>query len=238
MPYLKPVLVLIAGLAFAVSPYFTPDFGGYRPQDFPVPQIDPPVQPAGYAFGIWGLIYLWLLVHAAFGLFQRPDAPEWAAHRWPLIVSLTLGVPWLALALASPVWATVLIWAMLIAALIAMFRTPAADRWLAQAPIAIYAGWLSAASFVSLGLIIGGWGWASPPGAALLALSLATVFAVTVQWYLPRAPEYGLTVIWALVAVMVSNTTAEIAVTLLAAVGIVVVLAVLLRNIRHARATP
>ncbi|SDW14082.1 tryptophan-rich sensory protein [Roseicitreum antarcticum] len=236
MAILKPVLVLVSGLAFAASPYFTPDFGGYQPQDFPVPQIDPPVQPAGYAFGIWGLIYLWLLVNAAFGLFQRPDSPAWEAYRWPLIVSMTLGVPWLALALYSPVWATVLIWAMLIAALIAMFRTPTTDRWLAQTPIAIYAGWLTAASFVSLGLILGGWGWAASSNAALLAFFLATVFAAAVQWYLPRAPEYGLTVIWALVAVIVRNGAEGIDVSLLAAFAIAVVLAVLWRNVRQTHA--
>lgn len=232
MTMLKPVLVLIAGLAFAVSPYFTPDFGGYRPEDFPVPQINPPVQPAGYAFGIWGLIYLWLLIHAAFGLFQRAHSPAWDAHRWPLIISLTLGAPWLALALASPVWATVLIWAMLSAALIAMFATPAVDRWLAQTPVAIYAGWLSAASFVSLGLVIGGWGWATPTVSALIALTLATLFAAAVQWRLPRAPEYGLTVVWALVAVVVRNGTDTAGVSALAVAGIAVLLAVIARNAR------
>lgn len=229
---LKPVLVLLAGLAFAVSPYFTPDFGGYRPEDFPVPQINPPVQPAGYAFGIWGLIYVWLLIHAAFGLFKRAESPAWDAHRWPLIASLTLGVPWLALALASPVWATVLIWAMLIAALIAMFATPRTDRWLAQAPVAIYAGWLSAASFVSLGLVIGGWGWATSTVSALIALTLATIFAATIQWRLPRAPEYGLTVVWALVAVIVRNGADRLVVTALAAVAIAILLGVIVRNAR------
>ena len=42
-------------LLFAVSPLFTQGFNGFEPDQFPVPQDDPPVQPAGYAFSIWGL---------------------------------------------------------------------------------------------------------------------------------------------------------------------------------------
>ena len=68
---LRALLVLIATLAFAVSPVFVPGFGGYEPAQFPNPIEAPVVQPAGYAFSIWGVIYLWLLVSASFGLWKR-----------------------------------------------------------------------------------------------------------------------------------------------------------------------
>ena len=32
-----------------------PGFGGFDANQFPVPQVNPSVQPAGYAFSIWGL---------------------------------------------------------------------------------------------------------------------------------------------------------------------------------------
>ena len=54
---LKSILVALAALAFAASPLLVPGFGGFDPNRFPVPQENPPVQPAGYAFAIWGLIY-------------------------------------------------------------------------------------------------------------------------------------------------------------------------------------
>ena len=110
---LRAVLVLLATLAFGISPLLVPDFGGYDPSQFPIPIEEPPVQPAGYAFSIWGLIYLWLIGMALYGLVRRGEDPRWDAARPPLIASLAVGAVWLPVALASPIWATILIWAML-----------------------------------------------------------------------------------------------------------------------------
>ncbi len=227
---MKAILVLVATLGFVVSPYFTDGFSGFDPNLFPVPQDDPPTQPAGYAFAIWGLIYLWLIVHAVFGLLKRADDDEWDAPRWPLFVSLGVGSGWIGVANTSAVWATVLIWVMLIAALLALFASPRADRWLMQAPLAIYAGWLTGASCVSIGLMVGGYGVLSEPLAAVAALTLAVLIGGTVQLRLPQAPEYGLTVIWALVAVVVQNLPNAPVLAALAGVGIAVMAGAVLRG--------
>jgi hypothetical protein len=202
---MRAILVLAATLAFVLSPALTGGFAGFDPSLFPVPQDRPPVQPAGYAFAIWGLIYAWLIVSAGYGLLARADAPDWDAARWPLLASLVPGAGWIAAANASAVLATVLIWVMLLAALVALARAPVRDRWLCLVPLAIYAGWLTAASWVSIGLILGGYGLMSETAAALVALVAAVVFAAVVQARRPHAPEYGLTVVWALVAVVVAN---------------------------------
>ncbi len=216
---MKAILVAVAALAFAASPFFVP-FDGFDPNAYPIPQDNPPVQPAGYAFSIWGLIYLWLLAHGAFGLIKRDGDPIWDGTRWPVFVSLSVGATWLSVAERSPVMATLLIWVMLIGALIALFRAGQTDRWLLQAPLAIYAGWLTAASFVSIGLLGAGYGIGfGQTGWAWLALGAALVFAATVQTALRRAPEYGLTVIWALIAVAAASGTQTPGVTVLALVG-------------------
>ena len=63
--------------------------------------------------------------------------------------------------------------------------------------------------------------------AALVALVLALGIAVTVQYRLHRAPEYGITVIWALAAVIVANAAPfNAAVVGLAVLGIVAILAI------------
>ncbi|MCK0169072.1 tryptophan-rich sensory protein [Jannaschia sp. S6380] len=203
---LRAGLVLLTALAFAASPFLVPGFGGYEPSQFPVRIEDPPVQPAGYAFGIWGVIYAWLIVMAAFGVWKRRDDPAWDATRLPLVVSLGIGAIWLPVAEASPVWATVLIFAMLVPALIALLRTPGSDLWLLRAPVGLYSGWLTAASCVSLGLLLAGYG--VPPlgavGWAIAALSLA--LAVAVAMLRARASlMYGLAAAWALIAVFVKN---------------------------------
>lgn len=226
MRRLWSLLVLVAALAFAVSPLVSDGFNGYDPGQFPIPQDNPPVQPAGYAFSIWGLIYVWLIIGAAFGAVKRGDDPDWEPMRPPLAISLGIGAFWLPVANVSPVAATVMIWAMLVTALIALYRVGDTDRWLQQAPVAIYAGWLTAASSVSIGLLLGGYGVLGPTWSAIVALSLGLVIALVAQYRLHRAPEYGITVIWALVAVIVANTgPLNIAVVGLCVLGIFAILA-------------
>ena len=201
------ILTFILGGLFAVSPAFVPEFGGFNPEQFPVPQVNPPVQPEGYAFAIWGVIYLWLLVGLGFGVWKHSEDEGWHAMRLALIPSLAVGAVWLAVAVASPVCASVLIWIMLVTALVALFRSPAKDRWFAELPVGLYAGWLSAASCVSLGLLAAGYGYLDSTTAALATIFLALVIASAVQSQLKRAPSYGIAVIWALVAVVVQNFT-------------------------------
>jgi len=213
------LFVVFLSITFMASPFFVSDFGGFDPNQFPIPQIDPAVQPAGYAFAIWGVIYLWLVVGLGFGLWKRRDDPRWHPMRLALIPSLAMGTIWLPVALASPVWAAVLIWIMLITALIALFRSPVEDRWFAALPVGLYAGWLSAASCVSLGLLAAGYGYLTESAAALAALFLALVLASAVQNQLNRAPSYGIGVIGALIAVVVQNATSDLTVAALAAGG-------------------
>ena len=206
-------------LAFAASPLLVPGFGGFDPDQFPIPQVNPPVQPAGYAFAIWGLIYAWLIISLGFGLLQRRLDPGWNAMRLPLCLSLAVGTVWLPVAMASPIWASILIWVMLLSALAALFQAPRSDLWLAAYPVGLYAGWLSAASCVSLGLLAAGYGWMSQTTAAYLFIGLAILLAVVIQTRLTQVPTYGLAVIWAFAAVTVRNFGAAPGVALIAAAG-------------------
>jgi hypothetical protein len=216
----KAVLLFIAAVAFALGPFVVPGFGGFDPMLYPNPQVDPPVQPAGYAFAIWGPIYLWLLAATGFGLIRRHDDRDWDRHRVPLFISLMIGAGWLPVALVSPIWATILIFAMLVSAAIALARAPLADRWLGKAPIAFYAGWLTAASFASLGLTGAGFEIAFDEVSwAQICIVLAFATALLVHWLRPDEPVYFLSAIWALVAIAIKNGAAVPSVTWLAAGG-------------------
>ena len=116
------VLTFLAAIAFAGSPFLSSGFNGFSANQFPNPQTDAPIQPAGYAFSIWGLIYLWLIAGTGFGAFARARSDDWQAARLPLLISLAVGSFWIAVAQVSVIWATVMIWVMLIAALAALAR--------------------------------------------------------------------------------------------------------------------
>ncbi len=190
----------------------------------PYPQIDPPVQPAGYTFSIWGLIYAWLTASAIYGVWKRRFDGHWDKVRSPLIGSLAIGTPWLWIAGNSAIWATITIFAMAAFAVMAMFRTPNQDRWWLRAPVAIYAGWLTAASFVSLGSTAAGYGVLfDSMGWAYAAIVMTLIVALTVLWHRPSAVEFGITIVWALIGIIAANITANPTVALIASAGILVV---------------
>lgn len=222
----------LLSLLFAASPFVIEDFAGFDPNQFPVPQENPPVQPAGYAFAIWGLIYGWLILGTGWGLFQAHRDGQWHDMRKPLAISLLVGVGWLAVAVASPIWASVLIWVMLLAALAALFLAPVDDQVWAAWPVGLYAGWLSAAACVSLGLLTAGYGILNQTAAALVFVGLAIVIGCFVQSALARAPTYGIAVIWALVALVVQNLETAPLVAYVAGGGALILLVPTLKAFR------
>lgn len=233
MKQFSALITLVLAVAFALAPAVTNPFSGFTEDQLPVPQIDPPIQPAGYAFAIWGLIYLWLVVSAVYGYWKRREAADWSRARLPLMVSLAIGVPWLAIANASAIWATITIVLMALFAAIAMVLAPFRDRWFFQAPVAIYAGWLTAASWVSIGSTAAGYGigWGAF-GWALIGIVGALVIALFVFRRRPQAPEYIFTVIWALIGIIVSNGAEGFIVSTVAGAGVLILLAALTMWIR------
>ncbi len=226
-----PYLTLFATLAFLLAPFVTDPFTGFAPERFPVPQINPPVQPAGYAFAIWGVIYLWLAVLALTGATLRRSDKRWQNVHLPLALSLGPGAFWLWLAGISAIGASILIFWMLAFAIWALLRAPAQDRWLLQAPLALYAGWLTAAAHVSLGVTLGGYGVMTAQSAALLALTGATVIAGVILLRKPQAPEYGLAVIWAFIGVLVANLGGTVLVQAATGVALAAITALVLRGL-------
>jgi hypothetical protein len=225
MSRLSALILLVVTIVFVAAPLFTPPFVGFDPGEFPVAIPDPSVQPAPYAFSIWGVIYLWLVVHAGFGLWQRAHDSYWTRVRVPLTIAVGLGAVWLAIAGASSEWATGVIWVMTVSAVTAFLLAPTEpDRWLLSAPLAMFSGWLTAATAVSTGILLGGYGVLSDTAAALAMLAVVLVVALVVQSQKPRMPVYGLTVIWALVGVIFTNTSKNATVAGAAGSGIVILL--------------
>jgi len=227
------VLTFLAALAFAGSPFLSSGFNGFTADQFPVPQRNAPIQPAGYAFSIWGLIYLWLIAGTGFGAFVRARSADWQAARPPLLISLAVGSFWIAVAQVSVIWATVMIWVMLVAALAALARAGRNDRWLQREAMGAYAGWLTAASSVSVGLMLAGYGLTSQTVAAAIALVLALGIASAMQKARPDSIAYPAAVIWALVGVIVANLAPVNAVVIgLSCAGIVWLGLTAWRNLR------
>lgn len=215
------MFVLVTTIAFAMSPWVSEGFAGFSPAQFPIQQNFWPVQPVGWAFSIWGVIYAWLIFGAVWGLINAPHDPNWRSMRQPLLGSLGVGSFWVMAANASPVLATFMIVAMAALATAAMLRAGFSNPAWQVRPVALYAGWLTAATGVGTGVVLSGYGILQPQASALVMLSCVLITALYVQSRRRQEWAYPLAVIWALCGIIAANIpTQNLPVIVLATLGI------------------
>jgi hypothetical protein len=177
-----------------------------------------PASPAGYAFAIWGVIYLGCLAFAAAqALPSRWNAPFYRRLGWWPAVGFALCCLWLLAARIGPIWLTMPIIAAMLLALGRAFviaarasDAPTRLEWrIAVTALGVYAGWLSAATFVNFADVAPGFGFErfglSPEGFGRLILLMASGTGLAFVFAGGNRTAYVLTVIWALAAIAVSN---------------------------------
>lgn len=169
--------------------------------------------PAGYAFSIWGLIYLGVLALAVVqALPQQGGSRHLAAARLPLIANMGCNFAWIVAwqSLQFEV-ATVILLAQLATGIwlycaLGIPDEPAESRlmrWV-RWPISVYVGWLTLATVLGISSLLaywewGAWGLSNATWAAIMAVVSAAVgLFVTLQW---RDPVYAAVFVWAFVAV-------------------------------------
>ncbi len=216
---------------------------GQTPQEFSA-DSDETLRVAGYAFSIWGLLYLGLVIYAVRqALPQTGESLLINRLGWPSAAAL-LGIGWWIVASAFDwEWATVvLIFGSLFALLVPLLLNAGAiralgrterDRWMVVWPLAALAGWLSVASPVNLLTILTGNGSLpespSPIVWAMLAVVIVALTALGVTVKL-RMLAFALPVAWGLLGAFVAEQerNAPLAYVALAAAVAVLVGAVIL----------
>jgi benzodiazapine receptor len=197
------------------------------------------VTPAGYVFGIWGLIYLGLVVYAVYQALpaQRENPVLRAIAPW-FLLSCAANIGWIFLwhynliLLTLPMMLALLGSLLLIFARLRRSDQTLAERWLVRAPFSIYAGWITVATIVNVavvlyqsGIVIEG------PAAALLAAGvLAVGGAIAVGIALSLGDWlYALVIVWAYIGIGEKQSGAPLVVwaawTLAALVAVAAVVA-------------
>ncbi len=210
---------------------------GQSPEEFSA-DSDATLRVAGYAFAIWGVIYLGLLVYAVRQALPR-TGESLLIHRlgWPSIAAL-LGIGWWVVAAAFD-WETatiVLIFGSLLVLLIPLLANAGAvralprgdrDRWMTVWPLAMLAGWLTVAAPLNLITVATGDGtlpdMLSPTAWAILAIAIVTGVALGVTQRL-RTLAYALPIAWGLIGAFVAEQARN---PLLASVALAAAVAVL-----------
>ncbi len=199
------IALFILTLVISASALFLT--GGFDTESFPEQDVRPFIGPAGYTFLIWAVIYLWLLAATFLQWRRYSNAENWDALRAPLFISLLAGLFWGPSSTMSPFLSFALILIMWGGAVMALFRAPDDDHWVGREPIGLYAGWLTAASGVSLGSILLSGGYVTDPAASLIGFGLIGLLAFVVLSRETRSFSYLVALIWALIGIIVRNTS-------------------------------
>ncbi|WP_199174298.1 hypothetical protein [Roseateles chitinivorans] len=159
------VLVLLAALSMPLVAWAS-QRGVFGPDNGAISDRYPTLLVAdGYAFSIWGVIFLLDLVAAAWLLRGRP-VPDREGHRdshrchWLVVAGFALTASWMIVFSQQWFWlALAIIWLALISLLWALMLLAravprGAASWLAVAPLALHAGWLSLAAFLNTAQVI------------------------------------------------------------------------------------
>ena len=213
------------------------------------------VEPAGYAFGIWALIFTLSLVYAAYqALPAQRENPLLRRVGWFTAGAFLCTGLWSVFVplrgfLAAQVM-LIAIFAFLLAAYVRLARSERgvlsrADRWLVALPIGPFLGWVTAANAVSLtaeavrrGLIDGGGTSEALLGSALLLAGGVLAASVVLAGRMGPAQAYvayGITVLWALAAVVVNQYDASLLTTGASLISAALVVAVLFGALRGDR---
>lgn len=200
-----------------------------------------PVLPAGWTFGIWGVICLAFVGYAVYQLL--PTQRMRAVHRatgWWLAVSAVLSTGWVSAFSARHVLLAEVLLLALLGVLARVYgrlsRERAAntlERVALRLPVAVYTGWVSlavvvgtAVTGVRLGLPGDG---ALADIAAVLILLVAAGIVASVVTYATAVVGYAVAAVWALVGIALNAPVAAVGVA--AAVAAVVVLSATARRV-------
>jgi translocator protein len=208
-----------------------------------------PVTPAGYAFSIWGLIYLASLALAVYQLL--PAQRVRPVHRrtgWWLAGAFACSTVWVPIFNSNLLMLAQVVIVLLViclgAAAIELTRLGAAagtgERLLLRLPVTLYLGWATLACLASFATT-GRWlgmpaeaGWVTV--VSMLLVAIGTVVSLAVVTRLTAVAGYAFTSCWALVAVAVGTYVP--AVRWIAIAGLLVVLAgLVLRTVRDRQAS-
>jgi hypothetical protein len=238
-------LVVLAAAVFAVVVPVVQRLGGFglSQAEFAA-DGNQTLQVAGYAFSIWGLLYLGQLIYA--GRQALPQTGESVLINrlgWPSAVALFgIGMWIVAAALNLKAASVVIIFASLLALLVPLLVNAGTiratgmmdrDRWFLIWPLAALAGWLTIAAPLNLITTATAFdalpAFLSPTAWAIAAIVVVVLVAIEVTLYL-RTMAYALPIAWGLVGAFVAEQERNpvLGFTVLGAAFLLVVAAVIL----------
>ena len=181
--------------------------------------------PAGYAFSIWGVIYLGLLgfvIYTSKSLFLEDESNDEVIVKvgWWFVLSCFANSLWIVLWVNNILWATVLVMLFVLICLIKIILNlnmemdyhPLKNYLLIYWPFAIYTGWISVAFIANISAFLVKIEWdgfgISPVLWTIIMIAIAGLLNLLVVWK-RNLREFAIVGVWALVAIAVENYNSE-----------------------------
>jgi len=196
--------------------------------------------PSGYAFSIWGLIYLMLtafVIYQARGISGKREVPAVVAKiGWLFVISCAANSAWVLAWLYDFTGLSVFIMVALLASLwLIIVRTrmemdliPIKKIALTWWPFAVYLGWISVALIANVAAYFTKIGWdgfgLSPVAWTVIMICVAGLVYLALTWK-RNLRESSMVGVWALIAVAVANwdTTPAVANTALIVSAVILI---------------
>nr|WKN38929.1 tryptophan-rich sensory protein [Tunicatimonas sp. TK19036] len=178
------------------------------------------ITPAGYAFSIWGLIYLTLGAYVYYQTFQAsPEYNIFDRIAPPLILNLIANSLWLVAFQSEYIALSALLMLVILATLIIITIQWVKDRALpthlkvkVRIPFSLYLGWISVATIVNLSVLAKYTEWnvlgLSEPTWVVIMTTVGVALAVLIL-LATHDVVYPLVFVWAYIAIAVAQPESE-----------------------------
>ncbi|HEX8736427.1 MAG TPA: TspO/MBR family protein [Pyrinomonadaceae bacterium] len=183
------------------------------------------ITPAGYAFSIWGLIYLGMILFSIYQALPAQTAnPRFLRTRTIYIASCVANCAWLYFWLHEQILAATAVIFILLAALAFINinlkgANSISETWLVRVPFGIYFGWVTVASILNaaVAMVFAGVEASNTTATvwACVLIVVAATLGVLIRWKLSIG-VYALTIAWALTAIAVKQSGKTLIVSLCA----------------------
>lgn len=219
MTHRSSIYLSLAALALLFVLYFLSSLGmlGDSPVGQTAVDTEPLIVPAGYAFAIWGVIYIGLIVFPIYQLIKKKDShPLWHQVRIWYSLNVVANGLWLAFASYNWLWTTVLIISFMLVSLYRinqlLLQIEASDApinfWTERLVFSLYFAWITLATALNISAALNFYDWngfgLSDATWSLIILPIVAAIASVVFWkYRDRA--YASVVIWAFIALVVKH---------------------------------
>lgn len=168
------------------------------------------IQPAGYTFSIWGLIYVMLFVWIAKLFLKKSKEVTDELSFWPIVNFLLNGL-WIVVFTMQQVGISVLVILGLLLTVIVMYRklNVSSFHWIDRLPFSVYFGWVTVAVVVNIFTWLNQMNMLNFFGLDELVWTIIglviTLFTCLFVAYKFTDGVYSLVFVWAYVGIFVEN---------------------------------